>query len=72
MSRALVLEKIVAAKQAISDAESDIKKVVSEIEVATRAEKTGVSEAVEDAFTKLNTAKANLINLEKLLINEED
>jgi hypothetical protein len=72
MTRAIVLEKIAAAKQAIIDAESELKKVVREIAVAPRAEKTPISRAVEDAFTKLNTAKTNLGNLEKLAASEND
>jgi hypothetical protein len=72
MTRAIVLERIAAAKQAISDAESDLRKVVGEIVVATRAEKKPISREVEAAFAKLNAAKSNLSALEKLVASEDD
>ena len=72
MTRAIVLERIAAAKQAISDAESDLRKVVGEIVVATRAEKKPISGEVEAAFAKLNAAKSNLSTLEKLVASEDD
>ena len=72
MTRAVVLERIVAAKQAISDAESDLRKVVGEIVVATRAEKKPISREVEAAFEKLNAAKSNLSTLEELVTSEDD
>ena len=46
MTRAVVLEKVAAAKQAISDAESDLRKVVGEIVIATRAEKKSIRRPV--------------------------
>ncbi len=59
--------KIHAAKQDILDAEQALDRLVREIAVAARAEKTTVTANVEEALGKLRGAIANLDDLESEL-----
>jgi hypothetical protein len=59
-----------AARQDLTEAESELVKVLGEIRVALRAEKTAVTTAVEDAFTKLRRAKTRLAELEAELVSD--
>ena len=59
--------KIEAAREALNDAEEEIRKVVGDIAVAPRAEKALVSELVRHAFSKLRASQAKLEELEKLV-----
>lgn len=61
------LEELRVAKTCVDDAESDLARLLNEIEVAPRAEKTAISEALRQAFQKLRDARAHLGKLEKLL-----
>ena len=59
------------ARQELSEAESELDKVMGEIRNALRAEKTAITIAVEDAFSRLRRAKSKLAELEtKLSANE--
>lgn len=60
MDPPLLQAKISAATDAIRDAEADLQKVIGTITVATRAEKTGISETVKAAAVTLSKARATL------------
>ncbi|WP_437965023.1 hypothetical protein WMF04_35965 [Sorangium sp. So ce260] len=66
------MEKITAAKQEITDAETNLEKALGEIEIAPRADKMAVSEVVQEAFTKLRAARTNLVELEGIVMRDED
>jgi len=65
--RKRLLSKIDTAKAEVDAAEGQLEQVLKEITVAPRAEKTTVSKVVEDAFSKLRSAKSDLDLLEQLL-----
>jgi len=71
MKEQLVLGEIHAAKNAIADAEGDLAQLLSEVQVASRAEKTTISEAMQNAFHKLRAAREHLVALEKLTRGED-
>ena len=61
------LEELHVAKTCVNDAETDLARLLNEIEVAPRAEKMAISEALRQAFQKLRDAREHLGKLEKLL-----
>jgi hypothetical protein len=66
-----LLPMLSLARQELSEAESELDKVMGEIRNALRAEKTAITSAVEDAFARLRRAKSKLAELEtKLSANE--
>ena len=72
MKKRAVLAKIDAAKTELTAAEADLDKVLREIRMAPRAEKTAISEVVQKAFTELRAARAKLVELEEDLVAEPD
>ncbi|MEZ4225721.1 MAG: hypothetical protein R3B13_32515 [Polyangiaceae bacterium] len=62
------LENIVAARTAISQAESNLAKLLGELRAAPRAQKTQVSQGIEEAFAKLRGAREVLLALEGSLV----
>ncbi len=72
IKKELVLSKIESAKQEMSDAEGDLEKVLREISIAPRAQKTTISAVVETAFAKLRAARATLGDLEEIVVKDED
>jgi hypothetical protein len=71
MEKSILLEKVAAAKQDITEAENNLGKVLMEIQGAPRADKTTISKVVEDAFTKLRAARLTLVDLEGLVENDK-
>lgn len=67
----LLVSKVEAAKLAIAKAQSDLEAAINEIRVAPRAEKIALSDVLEDAFEKLRAAKAELLEIEALLIDRD-
>jgi hypothetical protein len=63
---------ISAAQMDLSDAEGELDKVMGEIRVALRAEKTLMTSVVEDAFSKLRRARTRLDDLQARLSEGED
>jgi hypothetical protein len=59
-----LLHEIRSAKDAVADAEGDLVRILSEIDVAPRAEKTAISEALRNAILKLRSARTHLVLLE--------
>jgi hypothetical protein len=72
MNKRAILDKIKVAKQGLSDAEADVGKVLREIKVAVRADKSMISEPLEAAFSKLKLANEDLIDLEQLIESAPD
>lgn len=68
----ILLEKIRAAKNGVADAESELAKLLKEIEVAPRAEKTTIGEALRNAFRKLRDAREHIGKLEARLSGKDD
>jgi|HubBroStandDraft_2_1064218.scaffolds.fasta_scaffold1014565_1 hypothetical protein len=71
MNKKLLLTKITASKNDISDAEERLAKVIRAVQIAPRAQKT-VSEVVDEAMKKLKAARAELESLEKIVLSEGD
>jgi hypothetical protein len=67
MKDELDLETILAAKNGLAGAESDLAKLLGEIRVAPRAEKRTPSEALRDAVQKLRAARERLRRLEQVV-----
>lgn len=63
--------KLDAAKAQIGVAERELEQALHGIHSASRAEKTKITEVVEDAFKRLRAAKADLLELEVLIEREE-
>ncbi|MEJ7729085.1 MAG: hypothetical protein WKG00_07715 [Polyangiaceae bacterium] len=71
MSNKAIIERITRATSEIEVAEKDLRRVMSELEVIPRAEKT-VSETVQKAFEELHAARARLVELHSKLTKDED
>jgi len=72
VKKKLALSKIESAKRDISAAEKELEQVLRDMQVMPRAEKTTISKALEDAFTKLKAARSDLSDLEKLVSGDKD
>jgi len=72
LEKLVALAEIEAARTAIGAAEGDLDRALDEIEVAARAEKTWVTDVVEEALTKLRAAKGKLVDVEKSIPPDED
>ena len=64
------LDKLVIAKQELTRAETEVDKALSVIRGAPRAEKTGVTRVVEEAFEKVRAARLAVDDLERALAAE--
>ena len=60
MDKKEMLAEIAAAKSEVIAAEKELDELLRKIEVAARAEKTTISEAVRGAFGKLRAARQHL------------
>jgi hypothetical protein len=67
-----VLTKVHTAATEVSDAATDLAKLLSELRTAPRAQKTTVSKVVEAAFARLKTARVALSDVEKILTKHKD
>lgn len=66
-----ILAKVQTASSEVSDAASDLAKLLSEIKSSPRAQKTTISKVVEEAFSRLKTARVALSDVEKILKKEK-
>ena len=66
MDMDLMLTQIKAAKTDVDEAVTDLTKLLGQIQVSPRAEKSTISETVAAAFDKLRAAREALELLEKL------
>jgi hypothetical protein len=71
-SRQAILTKVKTAATEVSDAASDLDKLLAELRSAPRAEKTTISKVVEAAFARLKAARIALSDVEKILEDEDD
>jgi len=72
MNEKIILEEIRVAKNGVAGAENDLARLLKEIDVAPRAEKTTISEALHAAFQKLRDAREHLATLETLIRAKHD
>jgi hypothetical protein len=72
MKKAALVAEIESTSQDIKAAEHDLDRVLREIQVAPRAEKTTITEVVEKAFVTLRAARERLTRLEQSLLAEAD
>lgn len=68
MDKKRLLESVSKSKADITNAERELERVVREM--SPTLEKMTVSKVVGDAFDKLREAKANLIELERVLLED--
>lgn len=64
------LEKLRVAREDLARAEKEVDSALSVIRQAPRAEKTGITRAVEEAFTKVRAARLALDDIERALAAE--
>jgi hypothetical protein len=67
MNKQAVLDKIKVARQELSDAEANVAKVLRELKVSVRADKSMIGEALEAAFAKVKLANKDLVELQNLI-----
>lgn len=67
MNKQLVLDKIKLARQELSDAEGNVAKVLREVKVFPRADKSMISEELEAAFAKVKRVNEELVELQNLV-----
>jgi ElaB/YqjD/DUF883 family membrane-anchored ribosome-binding protein len=66
-NKELMLAKIDRAKEDVTQAASELERLMRELSDTPRAEKTTVSRVMEDAFSKLRAARSDLADLENLI-----
>ncbi len=71
MSKDQLLEKITLARGEINIVEGELDDALRIMQTSSGNEKVAISQMLEDAFTKLKSAKASLNKLEIMLANEE-
>ncbi len=71
MNESRFLVEVRATKNAVTEAEDDLAKLLNEIRGALRAEKLTNSEPLQEAFDKLRAAREHLVTLEKMARDDE-
>jgi len=66
-----LLPMVSFARQELSEAEAQLEQLVGAIPAALRADKTGMSSVVEDAFARLRRARSMLAELEARLSSSD-
>ncbi|HEY6462976.1 MAG TPA: hypothetical protein VIY73_22555 [Polyangiaceae bacterium] len=67
-----LLKEIRMAESGVTEAESHLAKLLAEIQFAPRAEKTTLSNALQQAFDKLRESRRHLISLEEIVRGVKD
>jgi hypothetical protein len=67
-----LLTKVQTAATEVSDAATDLDKLLSELRTAPRAQKTTISKVVEEAFSRLKGARLALSEVEKILKEDDE
>lgn len=70
MENSDLLQRLLRAEEQLGTAEGELDAVFRAIKVSPGTEKITVSQALEDAFDKLRSAKADLAELKRLLSDE--
>ncbi len=65
------LDELAAARADLSRAEKEVDAALAAIRKAPRAEKTGVTRAVEEAFQKVRDARLALEDLEQAIVKNQ-
>jgi hypothetical protein len=65
-----LLAKVTTATQEVSDAAAALDKLLKDLKTAPRAQKTTISQIVEEAFSRLKTARVALSDVQKILAKE--
>ena len=68
MANGTVLKKIEVAERELSDAQGALDTLLQTMTVASRADKTPVTQVVADAFDRIRTAQAVLLELRELIV----
>ena len=68
--RELILTKVHLAVTEVADAAKELDRLMSKIEASPRAQKTTITSAVQDAFSRLKIARVALKDVELILTNE--
>ena len=72
MADAIVLEEIQAAEKGVAEAEIELERLMHDLQVAPRAEKTTISAVLENAFQKVRDAREHLGKVGILLRGADD
>lgn len=67
-----LLSKVQTAVTEVSDAAGELDRLLAQIKVAPRAQKTTISAVVEEAFSRLSVARVALSEVEMILTKEKD
>jgi hypothetical protein len=67
-----VRAKIHLATREMADAETELERVLKEMRIGSRAEKTTVTAVVEAALDRVRTARAAVASLDPLLGDDDD
>ena len=67
-----ILAKVHTAATEVTDAADDLVKLLAAIKAAPRAQKTTISKVVEEAFSRLKTARTALVDVERILKKEKE
>lgn len=67
-----VLAKVHSASTEVNDAVIALDKLLSELLTTPRAQKTTISKVVQEAFSRLKTARVALVDVEKILKKEKE
>ena len=67
-----ILSKVETAATEVSESVSELDKLLADLKSSPRAEKTKITKIIEDAFSRLKTARVALSDVEKLLKKEKE
>lgn len=71
MNKEILKARLVEAEKMLTVAEEDLTTAMSALQAKPRSNKTIVSESVQNAFTKLRAARADVAELVKQLSEDE-
>jgi hypothetical protein len=67
MNKQAIVDKIKVARQELGEAEANLDRVLRELKISVRADKSMIGEALEAAFSKVKLASKDLVDLEGLI-----
>jgi hypothetical protein len=67
-----LLAKVTSATEEVGDAATALDKLLKDLKTAPRAEKTTISNIVEEAFTRLKAARVALSDAQKIIAKEAE
>jgi hypothetical protein len=70
LDRAKIVSKVATAKRELAAAESALDQAIKDLNMRERASKEIIGSAMEAAFARLVSARASLIELETLIMDE--